>query len=133
MNRLGFDGTRKGTREEGHWYVVHVDFRAQQIVSLDSLGHARDEAIRAVQLLIFELHTQRKQRAFSFLDWVGTSLRQSTPQQDTWFDCGVFALIAAWAVARRVPFDKAKEGLLRSNMGLLRRRLALWLLRGGVL
>ena len=109
-----------------------IDFRAQQITSIDSLGQSRTDAIRAVQLLIFDLHNQRRKKSFSFADWRSSSLGLDTPQQDTWFDCGVFALLAAWAMARHAPFSKRAEVRVRENMGLLRHRLALWLLRGGV-
>lgn len=131
----GYDGTMKKGKQEGHWYVVVADFVAQQILALDSCGHARESAIRAVQLLIFDLHSKREKqgtRPFSFVDWAGTSLLTATPQQDTWWDCGVHALLTTWQLARRLPITKATEASINHAMGTLRQRMALCLLLGDV-
>jgi len=130
----GFDGAQKSKhKEEGHWYVVVADFVAQQILAFDSDGHARERAIRAVQMLIFDLHSKREgKRPFSFVDWAGTSLRTATPQQNTWWDCGVHALLIMWQVARRLPIDKATEASINRAVDTLRHRMALCLLLGDV-
>ena len=127
-------------RKAGHWFVVQVDFRLEQIVSYDSLPAARrvdacTEAIRAVQCFVAELHLERKQTPFHFSSWGHSRVRVCDQSGEDWYNCGVFAFITLWCLARRAFASLEKvvappsfdAPALRARTARWRERLVLWL------
>ena len=130
---------------KGHWFVVQVDFLLKQIVVYDSLPEARRleesaAARRAVHRFVADLHLQERKRPFDWSGWQQAHLRLCDQSGPDWYNCGIFAFLTLWCLARRATIS-LKQHVAPSNMAAetaenlvwqWRERLVLWLRTGKV-
>ena len=101
--------------QKKHWFVVQVDFKLKQIVAYDSLSmDSRKEgcaaALRAVHRFVADLHVEREKKAFDFTGWSQAHLQVCDQRPEDWFNCGVYAFVTIWCLARRAPVSLMRLG-----------------------
>ena len=130
---------------KGHWFVVQVDFLLKQIVMYDSLPEARRleesaAARRAVHRFVADLHLQEQKQPFDWSGWQQAHLRLCDQSGPDWYNCGIFAFLTLWCLARRATIS-LKQDVAPPNMDATtaanlvwqwRERLVLWLRTGKV-
>ena len=122
-----------------------MDFELKQIVAYDSLPEAGrkldcSRALRAVHRFVSDLYLQEKQTCFDWSGWEQAHVRVCDQSGPDWYNCGVFAYLALWCLARRATIsllqDVAPQNLaapvLASRVTRWREQLVLWLRTGKV-
>ena len=126
-------------------YLLQVDFELKQIVAYDSLPEeARKadcaKALRAVHRFVSDIHLLQKESPFDWSGWGQAHVRVCDQSGPDWYNCGVFAYLSLWCLARRATIsllqDVAPPSLttsaLASRVARWREQFVLWLRTGKV-
>lgn len=130
---------------KSHWFVVQVDFVLKQIVVYDSLpeeDRLEDSAAarRAVHRFVADIHLLLQEGPFDWSGWQQAHLRVCNQSLLDWYNCGIFAFVTLWCLARRATISLMQD-VAPPNMAATaaenlaahwRERLVLWLRTGKV-
>ena len=125
-----------------------MDFELKQIVAYDSLPEESrkadcTKALRAVHRFVSDLHLTQEKESPTPFDWSGwgqAHVRVCDQSETDWYNCGVFAYLSLWCLARRATIsllqDVAPPNMaaadLVSRVARWRELLVLWLRTGKV-
>ena len=115
-----------------HWTCGLIDFEAKLILFADSMG-AEDEAFcRRLWCLLEAASLAMRGRSWDFTGWKWGSLGKLSPLQQNEHDCGIFPIMLARSIARRV---KLRSGPMWGDRELDRYRdiIVLELLTGKII
>ena len=131
-----------------HWFVVQVDFELKQIVAYDSMPKAQRRegcaaALRTVHRFVADLHLKEEEEcAFDWTGWGQAHVCVIEQDGADWYNCGVFAFLTLWCLARRANVSLVQDVVPHDPVGgaeainrcveQWRERLVLWLRTGSV-
>ena len=97
-----------------HWCLVKVDFRLMTVASFDSLGERNERCLEEINQY---LHTEHQAKKGSSLHpgAFKKKIMRGIPQQQNFYDCGVFMCRYAEALTRDAPFDFDQDDMIESR------------------
>ena len=110
---------------------------AKVVVAVDSIGAAKAHALNLVRAFLQVEYHEASDGTPGPFDWTGwrtASLCKRTPAQTDGSSCGVYALLAMRALARRVSLGRVLVAQrICGTPSYWRRRLAFWLTVGKII
>ena len=117
---------------EQHWTTVVVDFETRTIVHMDSLaGYSEDKAQNTKDIIRRLYRIAYPESSLDLSGWAKGGLRNLSPCQLNYFDCGLFPIIIARSLHHKCLLPSTDW--LRDKMGLIRRLVVWELLQGRIL
>ncbi|CAE6422495.1 unnamed protein product [Rhizoctonia solani] len=107
-----------------HWTCAAINFQKKRIEYHDSMGRKRGKIYKILRDYLKSEHKDKKKKEFDFTGWEDY-FDDNAPQQENGYDCGVFSCQYMECLSRGAPFGFSQE-----NMGYLRQRMILEIMRG---
>ncbi|CAE7231551.1 unnamed protein product [Rhizoctonia solani] len=107
-----------------HWTCAAINFQKKRIEYHDSMGRKRGKIYKILRDYLNSEHKDKKKKDFDFAGWEDY-FDDNAPQQENGYDCGVFSCQYMECLSRGAPF-----GFDQGNMGYLRQRMILEIMRG---
>jgi len=102
-----------------HWCLVSVCFPEKSIKYYDSMGGRNFKCLKLILKYLMLEHQDKKGELFHPSGWLLMNVR-NCPQQQNYWDCGVFVCMYAEYLSRNVPLNFSQR-----NMDKFRRQITL--------
>lgn len=105
--------------EEKHWVLVCVNFEKKIIEFYDSLGGDGYDLMKVIVSYLLSEGASKKNIHFCLDNWRLKNITDC-PQQENYWDCGVFVCMFAEHLARDAPFNFTQDNMveLRNQISL---------------
>ena len=88
-----------------HWALVVIFMKDRKIVFYDSMGHCGSIYLKSVLNYLEHVSCNQEGSHFCREDWELISARDSVPQQQNGYDCGVYTAMYAHYISKGLPLE----------------------------
>jgi len=105
--------------EDNHWCLVYVCFQQKSIKYYDSMGGRNFKCLKLILKYLMLEHEDKKGEYFHPSGWLLMNVK-NCPQQQNFWDCGVFVCMYAEYLSRDAPLNFSQR-----HMDKFRRQITL--------